>query len=57
MYQARYGRKPASVQAMLLKGVIRELPPDPFGGKYYLDERGEVRTTSEYVIMPYLENK
>ncbi len=56
-YRARYGRTPRTVQALLQKGIIRELPPDPFGGKYYLDERGEVRTTSEYVIMPHLRKK
>ncbi len=43
-----YHRKPLSIQEMVGTGVIRELPKDPYGGKFYLDEKGKIRTTSKF---------
>lgn len=47
-YREAYGRTPHSLEDLVRPGLLRALPPqDPVGGRYYVDVRGEVRTTSE----------
>jgi len=31
-------------------GILKGIPPDPYGGKFYLDKSGRVRTTSEFAF-------
>jgi hypothetical protein len=38
-------RSPASIQELLNRGYLRELPEEPYGGRYYLDGN-KVRTTT-----------
>jgi hypothetical protein len=49
-YRKRYGRLPKSVGALLEKGYLRELPIDPYGGTFYIDEKGHVRSTSKFAF-------
>lgn len=44
-YRARRGIPPAPLQALVTEGYLRELPEDPFGGVFYLDEDGRVRSS------------
>lgn len=41
------GHAPKDMQALVAAGVLREIPTDPLGGRYYIDEEGNVQTTSE----------
>lgn len=36
-----------SVEELHRKGFLRKIPVDPYGGKFYIDEAGRVRTTSK----------
>lgn len=56
-YQARFKRAPRNVEELVKKNIIAELPKDPYGGKYSIDSQGKVKTTSENLLMPYLNKK
>jgi hypothetical protein len=47
-YQRRHGRLPATLQELVAGGYLRSIPEDPYGGKFYLDGNGKVRTTSKF---------
>jgi len=47
-YQERYGSQPPSLEALVEGGILKAIPPDPYGGKFYLDESGRVQTTSKF---------
>jgi hypothetical protein len=46
-FTERSGRKPAALDELVEAGIIRALPRDPYGGRFYLDADGAVKTTSE----------
>ncbi len=46
-YRQRYGVLPASPDDLVTKGIIKELPLDPYGGTFYLDNKGTVHSTSK----------
>jgi tetratricopeptide (TPR) repeat protein len=50
-YEARYKTRPQSLEALKDKGILKAIPPDPYGGKFYLDKRGKVRTTSKFAFV------
>ncbi len=50
IYRTKYGKLPSSPIELLQKGVLITLPEDPYGGSFYFDERGKVRTTSKLVF-------
>jgi len=45
-YKKRFGYFPLDIKDLLVKGVLKTLPEDPYGGIFYLDRHGRVRTTS-----------
>jgi len=47
-YQEIYGSQPPSLEALVEGGILKAIPPDPYGGKFYLDESGRVQTTSKF---------
>ena len=47
-YEQRFQRRPQNLEALVADGIIKAIPPDPYGGTFYLDERGRVRTTSKF---------
>jgi len=46
-YRKRFQRAPESIEKLVEKGIIERIPEDPYGGSFYLDEQGKVRTTSK----------
>jgi len=42
------GTPPASVEELVRQGYLSNLPRDPYGGRFYLDPDGKVKTTSNY---------
>ena len=45
-FQAQYAERPARLEELLEKGVLQELPTEPFGGLYLYDpETGVVRSS------------
>jgi hypothetical protein len=56
VFQKRFRRPPRNIRELMTTRIIAALPKDPFGGKYYIDDRGVVKTTSEYLLLPNLKN-
>jgi len=52
-YKRRFGRSPREIGDLMIKHVIDKLPPEPYGGTYYIDSHGLVKTTTESKLMPY----
>ena len=46
-YKKRFQQSPESIEKLVEKGFIQRIPQDPYGGTFYLDEQGKVRTTSK----------
>ena len=44
-YRADHGEDPAQVNVLVSRGYLKELPEDPFGGVFYI-ENGEARSSS-----------
>ena len=49
LYVHKYGTNPQSLEDVVDRGLLKEIPSDPYGGEFYLDEKGRVRTTSNFV--------
>jgi len=52
-YEKRFHVKPRSVELLSAKGIIQKVPQDPYGGKFYLDQAGSVKSTTERELMPH----
>ena len=50
-YRQRYNSKPQNLRMLVEGGIIKAIPPDPYGGKFYLDQSGRVRTTSRFAYV------
>jgi tetratricopeptide (TPR) repeat protein len=46
-YRRQKVQDPANLEDLVRSGVLTALPVDPYGGTFYLDEDGRVRTTSK----------
>jgi hypothetical protein len=51
-YKEKYHKSPPNLDALVKKGVIKEIPRDTYEGTFYIDAEGEIRTTSEYILLP-----
>jgi len=49
-FQGQVGSPPRSIDELLARGFLREKPVDPYGGEFYLDPQGQVRTTSKFAF-------
>ena len=47
VYQEHFHSTPANLEALVQAGIIERIPDDPYGGTFYLDDQGVVRTTSK----------
>lgn len=48
-YEINYNRKPANIKELSDKGFIEIIPEDPYGGEFYIDKDGRVKTTSKLI--------
>ncbi len=46
-YRKVFGRRPADIAELLEKKMLGSMPSDPYGGFFYMDSNGRVRTTSD----------
>lgn len=46
-YRRKYRRLPPDIRALVAKGILKQVPDDPYGGEFYLEQDGTVRTTSD----------
>lgn len=47
VYQERFKTRPEKLDALIAKGIIQDIPKDPYGGEFYIDKNGTIKTTSE----------
>jgi tetratricopeptide (TPR) repeat protein len=47
-YRSATGRLPGSVEALVQSGQLPGVPADPYGGQFYLEPDGAVKTTSNF---------
>lgn len=48
-YETLFNKKPGKLADLISGGVIKEIPIDPYGGEFYIDADGSIKTTSEMV--------
>jgi tetratricopeptide (TPR) repeat protein len=46
-FRSRFHRAPENLQELIDVGILHHIPEDPYGGTFYLDKQGKVRTTSQ----------
>ena len=46
-FNLKMGRQPKTLDELLLTGFLKQVPKDPYGGNFYLDESHRVRSTSK----------
>jgi hypothetical protein len=51
-YKEKFGRAPISLQRMIEKGIMKDMPKDPYGGKFAVSPEGEISSTSDSLLMP-----
>lgn len=44
------GYRPQVLTQLVEEGYLREIPKDPYGGRFYLDREGKVRSTSKFAF-------
>ncbi len=49
-YAEEQGRLPADIEILLSTGYLTTRPIDLYGGEFYFDENGQVRTTSKFAF-------
>ncbi|BAI80740.1 conserved hypothetical protein [Deferribacter desulfuricans SSM1] len=56
-YEKKFGKKPKTIEDLVKSQVLKKIPVDPYGGKFYLDKDGKVRTTSKLAFIDKKGNK
>jgi hypothetical protein len=51
-YHQQFGKQPKDLRALVDKGILKQIPTDPYGGTYYLNDQGKVWTTSDLRPVP-----
>ena len=49
-YRVKYNKEPSDLNDLVAVGLLRGVPPDPYGGKFYIDEDGRVKSTSRFAL-------
>ncbi len=47
LYKQKFRVLPKDLEALVKKGLLKQLPTDPYGGTFYLNDQGKVWTTSD----------
>ncbi|OGR31004.1 MAG: hypothetical protein A2091_06585 [Desulfuromonadales bacterium GWD2_61_12] len=49
-YRLRFGTLPPTLAALVKAKILSKIPVDPYGGTFFLDAGGKVRTTSRFAV-------
>lgn len=49
-FENTYHRRPFGIEEMIVNRIIDKAPEDPYSGKFYIDEKGKIRTTSKFAF-------
>lgn len=47
-FEQRFGRRAVDINDLVKTGLLKEIPKDPYGGIFYIDKEGRVRSTSNF---------
>jgi hypothetical protein len=47
-FKKKHGRGPKDLKELVVSGIITRLPEDPYGGHFFLDPVGKIRSTSKF---------
>jgi hypothetical protein len=47
-FRGRFGHQAKNLDELIRSGLLERIPNDPYGGEFYLDETGRVRSTSKF---------
>lgn len=50
LFQKKYKTLPAKLSDLVAAEIITSIPDDPYGGKFYLDADGTIRSTSKFAF-------
>jgi hypothetical protein len=50
LFHRRFHRYPVSGEELLRKGYLKRMPVDPYGGTFFIDDKGMVRSTSKFAF-------
>ncbi len=53
LYRQRFKKSPMNLDELVNKKILVAIPKDPYGGKFYIDSQGAIKTTSESLLVPY----
>lgn len=53
-FEKKFRKVPTSIDELVEKNIISQLPQDPYGGTYYITPDGKVRSTTSSELEPYL---
>lgn len=56
-YKKNFGEIPADINDLVTKKIIDQIPQVPAGGSFYLGSNGEVKATSDYMLLPNYRKK
>lgn len=56
-YRERFQRLPASMQELLSAKILKKVPPEPYGGKWIMNDKGNVYTSSKLADLPELKGE
>lgn len=54
-YKEQKNRLPDRIDELVEQGILKRLPEDPYGGTFYLDISGVVRTTSKFAFGEHIK--
>jgi hypothetical protein len=54
-HKTQFGRPPATLTELVEQRLLEQIPVDPYGGQFYLDAEGSIKTTSE--LRDWLKNQ
>ncbi|MEC9492795.1 hypothetical protein [Flexistipes sp.] len=46
-HKKRFNSLPENLDQLVEKGILDKIPQDPYGGEFYINEKGKIRTTSK----------
>jgi hypothetical protein len=55
-YKEKFGKYPASPERLMETGIIKEIPQDPYDGKFSIGPDGQITCTSDYQLLPGQHN-
>lgn len=50
LFSDRYNHLPTSVEDLVKLGYLKQVPADPYGGRFYITEKGKVESTSKFAF-------